>query len=369
MKALRTLLLAGLMSAGLYWFYGPWPLPNHPVIDSNVWVARNEARRVYWLDNDRILFLTGEDVRVLGERETGYAPGRRRTLAIWEIGKGVAVYRRNIRWLSCYADGVIRYRAYAEDGSVVEWRGPMGAEQPYHKPDASYQQENEFYCAYLPRRMWRQDGEARRLLRPEHGYLILGPDAKGARMDNTTVHYRPPGTERSIALPFGRRETGFVSYHPFADAYFLYSRVNLSTTGPGVTYWPNGTRQPLWLMSTSGEVTEFGVIQPDWGKGSPKWYHYTRAGIVMIYRSGTRSWRNAGESGAYLVRDGKRDWLIKGYVGAASVSPDGCRMAFTHAHNLTADLGGEKHRRTLKIISLCQGGLSDADRTGNSSAR
>lgn len=354
----------------VYRMFGPWPLSPYPVTDSNVWVAEDQARRVYWLDDSRILFLTGEDFRILGDHETGYRPGRRRSLAIWELGKAPALYRRDVKRLRCYVDGVIWYLAYGPHGETQEWRGPLGAERPYHRAEPGYVAETAFRCRYIDNRIRNQPDGARRLLLPRHGYLALGSSNDRVPIPNSPVSYTPPGAAAAVTLPFGRREISQVEYYEFADAYLLYGYRYEFRERRTFYDWPDRERRPLWLLAAAtGAVTELAVTQPRWAWGSPKWYHHTRRGVFLIYRSGMTSALNAGRSGGYLIRDGAPRWLIKGYLHGVSVSPDGCRIAVMHAANLRADLSGPHHRRTLKVISLCQGGPGNDDGTGASSAR
>jgi len=66
--------------------------------------------------------------------------------------------------------------------------------------------------------------------------------------------------------------------------------------------------------------------------------------------------RESGNNGLWLLQGDKAQRVIIGNIHGTSVSPDGCRVVFTHAKNVEEYLSTKKPYRTIKIINFCEGG-------------
>jgi hypothetical protein len=97
------------------------------------------------------------------------------------------------------------------------------------------------------------------------------------------------------------------------------------------------------LMSPAGVVTELPVPNRDWlavGKG----FVYTRPGLVLW--SDATAPGGLGHAGLYLVSDDTLRQLVRGYLWAIGVSPDGCTLAAALKKDIT-------NVAPLRAIDLC----------------
>jgi len=79
-------------------------------------------------------------------------------------------------------------------------------------------------------------------------------------------------------------------------------------------------------------------------------------GYLAHYNDGKWTPKDSGNRGLWLLQGEKAQRLIDGAIHGISVSPDGCKAAFTHARNSVEDLSRKKPFRTFKIINFCDGG-------------
>ena len=80
-------------------------------------------------------------------------------------------------------------------------------------------------------------------------------------------------------------------------------------------------------------------------------FHPVREGLFISYNGGSLS----GDSGGYLLRDGKIERLTEQIAHKVSISPDGCTVAFVDAKKASDYFSKEKPFRTLKTINFCEG--------------
>ncbi len=76
----------------------------------------------------------------------------------------------------------------------------------------------------------------------------------------------------------------------------------------------------------------------------------------FVYHSGSKldPGKDPGDAGGYLLTEGNMiQKLISGYLKGEIVSPNGCKIAFTHYPYLDATLVADPARITLKMINFC----------------
>ena len=69
-----------------------------------------------------------------------------------------------------------------------------------------------------------------------------------------------------------------------------------------------------------------------------------------------RNFKIPGNTGGYMITEnGEQIKLITGYLNGEVVSPDGCKVAFSHAPYSDADnaSSNDPTLRTLKLINFC----------------
>ncbi len=198
----------------------------------------------------------------------------------------------------------------------------------------------------------KQSGRQFRALKLEHGWLEMAIHPRYGIRANPTFPRMiyPPGQADGkghlVSDVFQKHlGDGFSlwspEYVPFKDAYFILLDYYQSTRPPG---------SPLgWWMYPDGRVEEFTYSNPAnqaWGN-----LVFTRAGNLLIRMSFTK--QSFHEAGIY-IDDAKGPLrLVSGRIQEkASVSPDGCKVAFGNDTRPDVVPGTERYK--LQVIDICQ---------------
>lgn len=328
------------------------PTPPYPIVDSGVWATNSYPGDVYWLDNERVLFLGSEHGKPVSKEHEA--------VMVWDTAKNyVTVQKRNISSL-CYRNGVVLLGQKIENPAGGPWkyrffRGPLGDEQPYKT--TSEDSLDLLNCRAVKNNAGHDRGHAGRYLLVGHGYLDLGEKYASPRMNPPVVFFTKTDSE-GLALPFGVRQVEHIEYFDFKAAYFLYGWFFDPSSGVVKSPWPNSLPHPAWWLTPEGTVTEVMIPPGLWNAGGAVQFTPTQKGMLVRYHGGFKSYTNPGTQGLYLLReDGGAKRLISGSASGVGVSPNGCRVAFSHAPNLEADRHpDDKNRRTLKMVDLCSKG-------------
>lgn len=328
------------------------PAPPYPILDSGVWATNSFPGDVYWLDNERVLFLGSEHGKPVSKEHEA--------VAVWDTTKNsVTVQKHNIPSL-CYRNGIVLLGQKIDNPAGGPWkyrffRGPLGKEQPYGQDPKDL--PDPLNCRKVKTNAGHELGHSGRYLIEGHGHLDLGDKHASSRMNPPVVFFKKTDSE-GLALPFGVRQVERIEYFDFKGAYFLYGWFFDPSTGVVKSPWPNSSPHPAWWLTPEGTVTEVMIPPGLWNAGGSVQFTPTQKGVLVIYHGGFKSYTNPGTQGLYLVRkDGGAKRLISGSVIRVGVSPSGCRVAFSHAPNLEADRHPNgKNRRTLKMIDLCLNG-------------
>lgn len=196
-----------------------------------------------------------------------------------------------------------------------------------------------------------------------HGYLVLDETAPNVKFENYPLLYYKSETKEIVPLPFRRYEADRVNYYPFRQAYFLCP-ASYFTQGTHLTPWPQNVPLYIWWLFPDGKIDKIEIPLGEWARGGLTFYPMLE-GIFVVNRH-SRSDRDPGNAGGYLVQGTAVKKLVSGVLtDVSAVSPDGCRIAFSHAPSQDADRFDAKNRRRLKMIDVCDGERkAEAERAG-----
>ena len=322
---------------------------DYAVIDSRKYVV--DTSNIYWLDNHRVLFQGLTDQHFV--RADGF-DSVYNALYIWDIENGSITEHGHIEGSLCYADGFILYSRWNESapGTLREWVAGEFGQQVKVGEGRSYPKGwDSETCrprndSDLPQ--WTSGKKVKRL-RPEHGFLVLGPENEDR---NTPVTYHPKGALQGITMPFRRREFNFVNiqYAPFKDAYFIVSHYFKADDrhplgGYGLSPWPKDIPQPVWWLYPDGRVEELRL--PSEARFGGSRILGLKPGVFFISPAYT-----VNMDGVFLVLNGEAKRILKGFIERFAVSPDGCQIAM----ELYPDRQGNRYGGSLKVINVCKRG-------------
>ena len=325
----------------------------------------HEERGIVWLDNRRVIFKGNQYSEDFDRNDQG--------TFIWDVEQRTVI-RYGDETQFCYANGWI-YLSNSPRGdeklnkSAFAYRyGPFGKEKPgfCERRGAEYRdciRDVNMSCRAV------EASVTKKLAGPESRLILQLREGDGALVVEKSWRDLPKGaskeekeaqSRRSILLRSGRHPLGKPlpiqeieeigrtgpAYSTYAGKYVL-TPANPKDGALGLsTNWPEGRAQPVYLVSPSGEAEEVAIPKlRDWTnvfQAMP-----TRSGIVFKGAHG----RTGG--GLFLYDGAIVDAIDRGQVGTLSVSPDGCKVAFSiiNDYGKTSDM-----RFRLKYVDICGGG-------------
>jgi len=305
--------------------------------------------RIYWLDNDRVIF-TGYEINLDKVDKQGRYE-REQNIYIWDTRENRrSVYMKNAS-LGCYFSGYIGY-------SIIEGpskKGPMGQERTYldlHYSKETWEGEppeweegvkhHPITCKAYRSRGLRGDYVE---LLPEHGYLDVRRSRDIQSGKDTAILWHRPGTSDSVPLPILKSEVdpSHIHYIAFLDSYFMYGWNNIAKRE---VVQP----QTYWLMKPDGSITKHEVLGyfGGWTNATP-----TQNGLFVITNAiNVHKSMDPGDAGAYWVHQNQLQKISGGMIGSFMVSPDGCKVAFVRD---PFDAKDRELRITLNFIDMCKG--------------
>lgn len=330
------------------------PAYPYPIVDSGVWASTNWSGDVYWLDNERVLFLGSEN----GEP----VPKEHMSLLVWNTAQhSVSIQKQNVSSL-CYRSGIVLLGQKIDNPAGGPWkyrffRGPLGNEQPETKEDKDLL--DYLNCRIVKNKTMDGKRPPGRYLLEGDGYLGHGRKLPPDQRANLPAMYFKGEESEGIPLPFGVRQVESIEYYDFKSAYFLYGWFYDAAMGGVTSRWPRALPHPVWWLTPEGATTEVLIPSGPWNAGGGVFFTPSQRGVLVTYQGGVKSNRDPGAQGVYLVQEnGVTEKLIRGFVHRIGVSANGCKLAFSHAPNAEADRRpNDQNRRTLKMIDLCPKGV------------
>jgi|CXWL01.1.fsa_nt_gi hypothetical protein len=326
--------------------------PPYPIVDSGVWATNSYLGDMYWLDNERVLFLGNATSTPIGQDD--------QWLLIWDTKtNGITRYKQHVMNF-CYRDGIIQYRTVTRqpDNGKRIWtffRGKLNEEMIDQTPD---RKEDKLNCEYIS--VWPKfpQGKTHKILHESDGYLVLDQAATDVKFENYPLLHLKAGNKGVTALPFRRYQADRVEYSPFMAAYFLTpTSYFIEETSTHLIPWPSNVPLYVWWLFPEGKVEKVEIPLGSWTKGGLKLYP-TKEGVFLVNRH-SRSDRDPGNAGGYLVQGTTVKKLVTGVLtDVSAVSPNGCRVAFSHAPTQEADRFDAKNHRRLKAVDVCTKGVA-----------
>jgi len=323
---------------------------TYPVLDAGYRLARHG--KLYWLDNDRVLFYGGSaDQRTKRSGAANAIPSSGGTY-IWNIANGSLEHVSE--WeITCYHPEYSTWSLVRPAKNEYRFKaGKFGQEIELPPEKLTVQQRmqrvrSEFTCkTYLRTELLPPPPLGRRVivLREGDGYLDAGsPDSKELRDQRTKpiLLFRPDGRP-PVELPMKLEQgPGNPSYSTYLGAYVSLPRPKSSDPG-NITSWPRGSPFSIYTFKSTGESSESIVPYGEWGAISQIWP--TRAGWIFSANGITPP-----KSGLFLSEPSSVRRLDTGQVHKMAVSQDGCR-AVVGIQNRHLEMGTPIN---LKVVEFC----------------
>lgn len=327
---------------------------QYKVVDSGMWISDSGGGKIWWLDNERVLFPSNEKLQPNG------GPSK---IMIWNTSTG-GISSSGLSSVICADRNEVFWgERDSLTNTVKYYHGALENPQLYPPPNPDMVPGNCFECGWVPRaggatipyhiklrgenflevvesmpdpEVWPQERRGKKE-GSRHSQAGVGAPAL-----NKVVYYERSGA-KGVELPFqlGGWNSYEVTYIDWRKAYLIRPR----------QYYKNKPLR-LWWLQQDGTVHEDSLPDklPFTSAGGID-FHPVKAGIFVTYNGGS----SAGSDGAYLCSEGKALRIISHMVQNAVVSPDGCRVVFIHAKSIKEYISRKKPFRTLKMIDFCKG--------------
>jgi len=290
-------------------------------------VEAGDRTSVFWISSEEVLFYGPSGEHVI--RSDGFRKPVHR-LATWNVRTKETKRFNEIDAALCYYQGNIAFKEI-DNALMRDWTSIGRFPGEIKRFDRAVPFD-PLTCipveALSPLPAWTKDRSIMRL-RPEHGFLDLGPRRE---QKNEPVRLVRNGSDKGIELPIRRREflPALVRYYPHKGAYFFpgaFFRPDPRNPngGYGVSPWPEGIARPVKWLYPDGRVEELVIPYAKWARQA---LVPTKAGILAIDTTFFTVTGEAPWDGLYLL-DGK-SWsrrLSRGLFRAHALSEDGCKLA------------------------------------------
>lgn len=322
-------------------FAGGEEAPPYPILDSGVPASTND--RLYWLDNDRVIFVSyGQKFKSLEEAQTRQKVP---SIHIWDTRTNKVTLYKNSAEELCYDDGYIVYavvkRPYDAADPARWYAGPMGQEQEVDPPNGLVDfsvLQNPHTCRWVERPEYAR-GHTAMPLREEDGWLVHSKPWN-VNEPGEWLLYRSDGSVVKTGIPTrGVRSPTFVAS---AGNYFLEDTVDGRELQQIDCH-------PYWWLKPTGEVLagcqDLSPIK-GWYKGS---VGLTPTPLGILVSAGRESDFDRGTAGLYLTDNGQSKRIDVG----ESWSPDGCKSAHVDVPGFEGMRVGGRGDVRLKMTDVC----------------
>ncbi len=323
----------------------------YPVIESGYWIRY--PTKIFWVDNENVLFVGGNDPK--GEQPTN--PGK---LSLWNIRtltvKEILEYESGL----CFSRGRITYTTRIDKKTATYRVGNFGEEEEKTKLIESSEEDrgvryNRMSCKRYPESLFPKGANTD--LMEGHGFLGWegGGETPWPAGGEAPVRYYKDATTPPIMLPLKRKDIRVPSsafppiYAEWANVYVLQGGIEWGSIN-NFGQLPKQSPYPVYLLSPgSGDLKTINTPYAKWITGSMQ-YHYAKPGLILASFAAKAG--GVGNSGLYRADEKGYQKIISGFPKAASVSPDGCRLA---AGLQYTDKRGYNGPIELKVLDLCKG--------------
>ena len=357
-RGLKSLLIVILIAACHADARSPYPVKNSGLLFGGGNLGTYAP--IYWLDNQRVLFPGYEIAQKIGpdgrKQQSVIPPG----LYIWDINANTHIRHADLespRWGLCFNNGFILYSINSIAGGDT-WNkrtimaGLLGQEKllPTGVPWDQYPEYQE--CQPWPHEKHTSNFDHALIysLRPDDGEIVVTPARKFSdafdptNQDNSVSLLRPDGKE-PITLPILAKEMYYgskLTYSEYVKKYVLVPQTWRSHDITKTGRWPKSEPIPIYLISPAGKVE---AIELPPGSSYPMGAFPTRHGVFWISNDAPSG--NSRDAGGWLFHDGKVTKLFDQLVNGASVSPDGCKIAYAN------DSHTRESMIVVQVIDLC----------------
>jgi len=192
-----------------------------------------------------------------------------------------------------------------------------------------------------------------KLLSRGDGFLDLGPNDHRSHRQEPVVHVDAAQRRRDTGLRLDQTTMLKVSPTAWDGSYLLYD----FNPGPeGLRHWQKRNRFTIWHLDARFRARPLAVPAGPWvnERSDSIQFFPSRAGLLITSNNFARG-GGPGEAGAYLLPPrGRPLRLERGLVAEPALSPDGCRLAYSHTLHLAAPLTQAQQR--LVVVDLCAPG-------------
>ena len=302
------------------------------VLKDSGFQASNQ-HRIYWLDNDRVIF-TGYEINLekldnLGRYE------RDQNIYIWDTReKHRTVYVKNAS-LGCYFRGYIRYSILNGPSK----KGPMGQERT--SLDMHYSRETwdgeppeweeGVKMHPITCRSHRSRGMGYVDLLPEHGYLDYRMPREYSPGEKVPITWHRADGIGEVKLPLlvhAYLNSSAVRYEQYMNGYVLGTTNFVNPTENSSL--SRGDTFSIWLFLSDGNVSEIVMPRLVWMRGGTRSFYPAQEGVFAWTHDWGRYNNPPGDAGVYWIQGDRVERVISEEIGPDTirVSPDGCKIVF-----------------------------------------
>lgn len=329
--------------------------PEFALANSRIATIGMPVHEATWIDNVRVVFYGVDQEKIAAGKpfveyprpqdERARDSSYRFDQFVWNVQTGVIERPPHPMIGPCAYNGIVGYVSEkpSDDPKRYWYFGIYGKEKQRALPEPHW--INPLSCRlYDAEPPWKLNGKdhGRIPLLEKHGYIDLGPSQLGGKRPVLIPHESARDAVKLTPLWNSSRPWHY-RYVPFADAYLVRSSDSLPTA---------------FTMKPNGELTR--VLFPADSPKSAGLMYYTRRGFFYYNNQGRNNVEDLRTSGGYLLSETGLSRIVAGLLDSVGVSPDGCRVAFSHAPSAKAHYDGiERSRKgglsvtTMKVVQLC----------------
>lgn len=324
----------------------------YKLIDSGMWISDSSEGKVWWLNNEQVLFPTNENMQPKGGSSTN---------VIWNLSTGqfTSIHLQDVL---CVQNGLVFYEVLDRAaGKYNFYRGTLENPIEYPRPSPNMRVDAYYNCDWAPE-FSRKNTPYRVKLKDDNYLEILKGETltKDKKVQHGEVRYferldLPPkplpvyvdiNKSNGIVSEKGNLfESYSIDFNPLQNAYFI----SPSAFSPDDAYYHS-----LWWLQRDGKMTSISFPKhSSWLSRGRLYVYPLKDGYLALYKCRGKSFADSGASGLYLVKGENIEKVLLGEISGVSISPDGCRAAFSHARNTAELLSQKKPYQTIKTINFC----------------